>query len=157
MAEVGLELHPDKTRIVYCKDRNRRRKDCEHTSFTFLGYTLRARRAQTGDRTSMFAAFLPAVSRDALKRMNEEVRAWRIHLRTATELKDLVEWINPIVRGWVTYYGRFYRTALDSPPQRINTYLVRWARWKYKRLRTYKKARKWWDGLTARQPRLFAH
>jgi RNA-directed DNA polymerase len=157
MAEVGLELHPDKTRIVYCKDRNRRRSDCENTSFTFLGYTFRARRALTGDRTSMFSAFLPAVSRDALKKMNEEVRAWRIHLRTATDLDELAAWINPVVRGWMTYYGRFYRTELDGLLKRINTYLVRWARWKYKRLRTYKKARKWWDGLTARQPRLFAH
>jgi RNA-directed DNA polymerase len=157
MAEAGLELHPDKTRIVYCKDRNRRRSDCENTSFTFLGYTFRARKALTGDRTSMFSAFLPAVSRDALKKMNEEVRAWRIHLRTAMELDELAAWINPVVRGWMTYYGRFYRTELDSLLQRINTYLVRWARRKYKRLRTYKKARKWWDGLTARQPRLFAH
>jgi RNA-directed DNA polymerase len=157
MAEVGLELHPDKTRIVYCKDRNRRRSDCENTSFTFLGYTFRARRALTGDRTSMFSAFLPAVSRDALKRMNEEVRAWRVHLRTATELDELAAWINPVVRGWMTYYGRFYRTELDGLLRRINTYLVRWARQKYRRLRTYKKARRWWDGLTARQPRLFAH
>ena len=157
MAEVGLELHPDKTRIVYCKDGNRRRSDCEHTSFTFLGYTFRARRALTGDGTSMFSAFLPAVSKDALKKMNEEVRAWRIHLRTATELDELAAWINPVVRGWMTYYGRFYRTELDGLLRRINTYLVRWARQKYRRLRTYKKARRWWDGLTARQPRLFAH
>jgi RNA-directed DNA polymerase len=89
MAEVGLQLHPDKTRIVFCKDRKRRYADCEHTSFTFLGYTFRARNAPTRDGTSMFTGFLPAVSKDALKRMSEEVRSWRIHLRTATELKDL--------------------------------------------------------------------
>jgi RNA-directed DNA polymerase len=148
MAEAGLQLHPDKTR---------RRKDCEHTSFTFLGYTFRARQAPTGNRTSMFSAFLPAVSKDALKKMNEEVRTWRIHLRTATDLNELAAWINPVVRGWMTYYGRFYRTSLNGLLQRINTYLVRWARRKYKRLRTYKKARRWWNGLTARQPRLFAH
>jgi RNA-directed DNA polymerase len=157
MDEVGLQLHPDKTRIVDCKDRKRRHSDCEQTSFTFLGYTFRARQAPTWDRTSMFSAFLPAVSKDALKRMSGEVRAWRIHLRTATDLEDLATWINPIVRGWMAYYGRFYRTALNALLRRINTYLVRWARRKYKRLRTYKKARKWWDGLTARQPRLFAH
>ena len=137
MAEVGLQLHPDKTRIVYCKDRNRRRTDCEHTSFTFLGYTFRARQAPTGDRTSMFSAFLPAVSKDALKRMNEEVRDWRIHLRTAMDLDELAAWINPVVRGWMTYYGKFHRTALNGLLQRINTYLVRWARRKYKRLRTW--------------------
>ena len=158
MAEVGLQLHPDKTRIVYCKDRNRRRSDCAETSFTFLGYTFRARQAparQGGG--AMFSAFLPAVSKDALKRMSEEVRAWRIHQRSGTELEDIAAWVNPVIRGWMTYYGKFYRTALNSLLQRINTYLVRWAKRKYKRLRTFKKIRKWWEGLTARQPRLFAH
>ena len=157
MAEVGLQLHPDKTRIVYCKDGKRRRADCAETSFTFLGYTFRARNALTRDGTSMFTGFLPAVSKDALKRMSEEVRSWRIHLRTATELQDLAEWINPVVRGWMTYYGRYYKTALDSLLRRINNYLMRWAQRKYKRLRPFRKARRWWHELTARQPRMFAH
>jgi RNA-directed DNA polymerase len=128
MEEVGLRLHPGKTRIVYCKDGR--------------------------DGTSMFTGFLPAVSKDALKRMSEEVRSWRIHLRTVTELQDLAEWINPIIRGWMTYYGRYYRTRLL---RRINTYLMRWAQRKYKRLRPFRKALRWWTGLTARQPSLFAH
>jgi RNA-directed DNA polymerase len=81
MTEVGLALHPEKTRIVYCKDR-KRRLDYEHTSSTFCGYTFRARKAPTRDGESMFTAFLPAVSRDALKKMSNEVRRWRINLRT---------------------------------------------------------------------------
>ena len=105
----------------------------------------------------MFSAFLPAASKDALKRMSGEVHSWRIHLRSGTELKDIACWINPVVRGWMTYYGRFYRTALNGLLQRINSYLVRWAKRKYKRLRSFKKVRRWWEGLTARQPRLFAH
>ncbi|HEX6522000.1 MAG TPA: group II intron reverse transcriptase/maturase [Streptosporangiaceae bacterium] len=157
MAEVGLQLHPDKTRIVYCKDGKRRRRDCAETSFTFLGYTFRARNALNRSGTSMFTGFLPAVSKDALKRMSEEVRSWRIHLRTATELQDLADWINPIVRGWMTYYGRYYRTALDRLLRRINTYLMRWAQQKYKRLRPFRKALRWWKDLTTRQPHLFAH
>jgi RNA-directed DNA polymerase len=157
MAEVGLQLHPDKTRIVFCKDGRRRYADCAHTSFTFLGYTFRARNAPTRDGTSMFTGFLPAVSKDALKRMSEEVRSWRIHLRTATELKDLASWINPVVKGWMTYYGRYYRTALDGLLRRINAYLMRWAQRKYKRLRPFRKARRWWHGLTARQPGMLAH
>jgi group II intron reverse transcriptase/maturase len=158
MADVGLQLHPDKTKIVYCKDRNRRRSDCADTSFTFLGYTFRARRAPARQGSgAMFSAFLPAVSKDALKRMSEEVHSWRIHLRSGTELADIASWINPVVRGWMTYYGRFYRTALNGLLQRINSYLVRWAKRKYKRLRSFKKVRRWWEGLTARQPRLFAH
>ncbi len=146
---------PGATRL--CKDGKRRYADCEHTSFTFLGYTFRARNAPTRDGTSMFTGFLPAVSKDALKRMSEEVRSWRIHLRTATELKGLASWINPVVRGWLTYYGRYYRTALDGLLRRSNAYLMRWAQRKYKRLRPFKKARRWWHGLTARQPRMFAH
>ena len=157
MAEVGLQLHPDKTRIVYCKDGKRRRRDCAETSFTFLGYTFRARNALNRSGTSMFTGFLPAVSKDALKRMSGEVRSWRIHLRTATELQDLAAWINPIVRGWMTYYGRYYRTALDRLLRRINTYLMRWAQQKYRRLRPFRKALRWWKDLTARQPHLFAH
>jgi nicotinamidase-related amidase len=121
MAGVGLELHPDKTRIVYCQDRNRRRSDCADTSFTFLGYTFRARQAPARQGNgAMFSAFLPAASKDALKRMSEEVRSWRIHLRTATEPQDIAEWINPTIRGWMTYYGKFYRTALDRLLRRIN-------------------------------------
>ena len=157
MAEVGLQLHPDKTRIVYCKDGKRRRADCAETSFTFPGYTFRARNALNRDGTSMFTGFLPAVSKDALKKMSGEVRSWRIHLRTATDLQDLAEWINPIVRGWMTYYGKFYRTALDRLLRRISTYLMRWAQRRYKRLRPFRKALKWRSKLTGRQPRMFAH
>ena len=151
MAEVGLQLHPDKTKIVYCKDRKRCQRYDGPASFTFLGCTFRARKAPARDGTSMFAAFLPAVSKDALKKMGEEVRSWRIHHRTATELEKIAAWINPVVRGWMTYYGKFYRTELNALLRRINAYLVRWARRKYRRLRTYKKARRWWEGLTERQ------
>ena len=157
-AEVGLRLHPDKTGIVYCKDRNRRRKDCAETSFTFLGCTFRARQAparQGGG--AMLSAFLPAVSKDKLKEMSGQVRSWRIHLRSGTSLEELAAFVNPVVRGWMNYFGRFYKTALNGLLQRINTYLVRWAKRKYKRLRTFTKVRRWWEGLTERQPRLFAH
>ncbi|MFE3455881.1 group II intron reverse transcriptase/maturase [Nonomuraea sp. NPDC059194] len=156
MEQVGLRLHPAKTKIVYCKDRNRR-LDHEETAFTFLGYTFRARKALTRDGTSMFAAFLPAVSKDAFKKMSATLRSWRIHLRTTTDLADLASWMNPVIRGWMNYYGRFYRTELHALMRRINTYLVRWARRKFKRLRSFKKAKRWWTGLLQRQPALFAH
>jgi RNA-directed DNA polymerase len=157
MAEVGLELHPGKTRILYCQDGKRRRRDCPETSFTFLGYTFRARKAKKADGSGSYTGFLPAVSKDALKRMSEDVRSWRIHLHDAKELQDIAAWVNPRVRGWIAYYGRFFRSALESLLRRINSYLVRWTRRKYKRLRAFRKLKKWWDGLTARQPRMFAH
>jgi len=107
MAEVGLQLHPDKTKIVYCKDRKRCQRYDGPASFTFLGYTFRARKAPTRDGTSMFAAFLPAVSKDALKKMGEEVRPRRIPPRSAKELEQIAAWITPVVRGCMTYYGKF--------------------------------------------------
>jgi RNA-directed DNA polymerase len=140
MESVGLRLHPDKTKVVYCKDRNRRR-EFECTSFTFLGYTFRARKAPTRDGKSMFTAFLPAISRQALKAKGTELRGWRVNLRTTSDLAELAEWMNPVIRGWMNYYGRFYRTEMFGLLRRINTYLVRWARRKFKRLRAFKHAK----------------
>jgi RNA-directed DNA polymerase len=154
MGEVGLKLHPDKTRVVYCKD-GKRRGSHEHTGFTFLGYRFRARKAMS-KHGRFFTSFLPAISPDALKSKSARLRAMRIHHRTTWTLDDLARWLNPIVRGWMTYYGRFYRSELAPLLRRINTYLRRWAGKKYKRLRTYKRFKRWWDGVIARQPALFA-
>jgi RNA-directed DNA polymerase len=153
--EVGLRLHPDKTKIVYCKD-GKRRGSFEHTSFTFLGYTFRARGAR--DRHGqMFTSFLPAISKDAMKRLNHEVRHWRLHLHNTWDLGQIARWINPIVRGWLQYYGRFYRSELYPLVKRINTYLMRWVRKKYRRLHGFKKAHAWWKKVGTYTPHLFAH
>jgi RNA-directed DNA polymerase len=93
-----------------------------------LGYTFRARKAPTRDGSSIFAAFLPAISTDALKDKGREIRGWRINLRTTSDLAELAEWMNPIIRGWMNYYGKFYRTEMFVLLRRINTYLVRVAR-----------------------------
>jgi group II intron reverse transcriptase/maturase len=155
MAQVGLTLHPDKTRIVYCKD-GRRRGSCEHTSFTFLGYTFRARgvRTKTG---RMMTGFTPAISKDALNKLSAQVRSWRLHRRTGLSEADLARWINPIVRGWMNYYGAFYRSALYPLLTRINAYLLRWLRKKHPRLRGRKKAQDAWARACQQRPRYFAH
>ena len=155
MVEVGLRLHPDKTRIVYCQDANRR-DAAEHTSFTFLGYTFRARRAHTKNGV-VFTSFLPAVSKDAFKKMGQEVRRWRVHRRTDLDFAGLARMINPVVRGWMNYYGAFYPSALSTLLARINTYLMRWVRKKYTRLRAARKARARWAYVTTTYPRYFAH
>jgi RNA-directed DNA polymerase len=156
MVEVGLQLHPDKTRIVYCKDSNRRR-EYPNVWFTFLGYTFRPRRARNERRGVRFTSFQPAMSREKLVEKGREVRGWRLHRRPGDSLEDLAEAVNPIVRGWMTYWGRFYRTEMDPLLKRINTYLMRWARKKYKRLRGFKRLKAWWKGVTQRDPDLFAH
>src|SRR5713101_6776026 len=89
----------------------KRRLDYECTSFTVRGYTFRVRKAPTRDGRSMFAAFLPAISGDALKDKGRIIRGWRINLRTTSDLKELAEWLNPVIRGWMNYYGKFYRGA----------------------------------------------
>ena len=155
MEQVGLRLHPDKTRIVYCKD-GTRRGSYEHTSFTFLGFTFRARKARSRHGVN-FTGFLPAISKDALKKIGGELRQWRVHHRTGLTVGELARRINPVVRGWMQYYGAFYRSALYPFLQRINTYLMRWIRKKYKRLRRYRKAKAAWQRITKQYPLLFAH
>ncbi|GAA3838395.1 group II intron reverse transcriptase/maturase [Streptomyces coacervatus] len=155
MEEVGLRLHPDKTKIVYCKDGNRRGA-YEHTSFTFLGFTFQARRARNR-KGKNFTNFLPAISKEALKKISGEVRSWRLHLRIGLTFAELARRINPIVRGWMQYYGAFYRSELLPLLRRISAYLMRWIRKKYKRFRSFKAAHRCWQRITSRHPRLFAH
>jgi RNA-directed DNA polymerase len=155
MAEVGLELHPDKTRVVYCQD-SRRRGEHPHTSFVFLGFEFRQRRVRTRSG-EMFSGFNPAASKDALKKMSERVRSWRLHLRTDLSESEIARWINPVVRGWMQYYGAFYRSELYPLLGRINSYLMRWMRKKYKRLRRRKKAHRAWERAVVSRPRYFAH
>lgn len=155
MREVGLELHPDKTRIVYCKDKNRRGSH-EHERFNFLGYTFGPRLAASAH--GHFVSFSPAVSAPATKAIRVKIRAWRLHQRSESSLGQIAESINSIVRGWVTYYGQFYRSRLYPSLRNINAYLVRWAMRKYKRLKNRAStAREWLTVIAARQPDLFVH
>ncbi len=156
LAAVGLELNLDKTRIVYCKDSNRTGSH-EHEQFTFLGYTFRPRLARSRAGVK-FVSFLPAVSDDAAKAIRRRVKRWRLHLWSGQTLADLAREINPTVRGWINYYGRFYRTELIQALKRINDYLMRWAMRKYKRLRARPvRANRFLAAIAKREPVLFAH
>ena len=103
-----------------------------------------------------FISFLPAMSTEALKAKGAELRAMRIHRRTDLTLDDLARWLNPIVGGWMNYYGRFYRSVMAPLLQRVSSYLRRWAGKKYRKLRSYDRFKRWWTGLLDRQPRLLA-
>jgi RNA-directed DNA polymerase len=156
LATVGLELNLDKTRIVYCKDANRHGSH-EHEQFTFLGYTFRPRRARNRGG-ELFVSFCPAVSGDAASGMRRRIRRWRLNLRSGDSLADLADQINPTVRGWINFYGRFYRSELISLLENINEHLVRWAMRKFKRLRGRpRRARRLLAVIAAREPTLFAH
>jgi RNA-directed DNA polymerase len=152
---LGLELHPDKSKIVYCKDAIRRRS-FEHGSFDFLGYTFRGRTV-LGKR-GLFIGFNPAMSTKATKAVSQKIRAWHLNRRSDTDLSSLAREINAQVRGWIGYYGAFYRSKLYLIARRIDEHLVRWAMQKYKRLRGKTlRAWAWLNAVRQHRPKLFAH
>jgi RNA-directed DNA polymerase len=154
-ADIGLQLHPDKTRIVYCKD-DRRRLAYDQVTFTFCGYAFRPRETFVNGRRR--TGFLPAAAPEKLANMSRKVASWRLHRRTTENLTDLAEEINPALRGWLNYFTAFYPSAVTSIGKRVDRHLMRWARWKYKRLkRSEARARDWLQGIRKRQPGLFAH
>jgi RNA-directed DNA polymerase len=152
---VGLELHPEKTKVVYCEDANRP-GDSEHTSFDFVGYAFRGRLAR-GPR-GYFMSFAPAIAPTARKAISHTIRAWHLRRHTTEDLSSLAREINPQVSGWIGYYGAFYRSELHFLAFRIDQHLVRWARHKFKRLR-YSPVRAWaWlAAVKRREPGLFVH
>lgn len=155
-SECKLELHPEKTKIVYCKDINRRGSH-PHQRFDFLGYTFRPRRAMNRDGT-LFVSFAPAVSDKAAKRMRRCIRRWRVHRRNDLSLEAIAEWARPVLLGWVRYYGRFQSSALRRALRTLDRFIVRWACRKYKRFRRHTmRAWAWLRALKKRQPDLFAH
>jgi hypothetical protein len=156
LAEFGLELHPDKTRIVYCKDDDRR-GDYPVTSFTFLGYTFRPRRAKNR-WGKYFVSFLPAVSREQVVRMQREVCSWHLPRRSDKSLRDLALMVNRVVQGWINDYGAFYKSMLYPLLNYLNRKLIMWATRKYRRLRRRERgAAAWLRAIASREPRLFAH
>ena len=156
LAACKLTLHPQKTKIVYCKDANRRGSEPQQR-FDFLGYTFRPRRSMNRDG-KLFVSFAPAVSDTAAKAMRQHLRGWRLHHRSDLGLDELAHWIAPVVRGWIQYYGRFYLSALHQALRTLDCFLVRWAQRKYKGLKGHKtRAWQWLRRLQTRQPSLFSH
>jgi RNA-directed DNA polymerase len=156
LAELGLELHPNKTRIVYCKDDNRQGAYPE-TKFDFLGYTFRPRMSKN-KYGKYFVNFTPAISNMAKKAIKQEIRGWSIHLRSDKTLEDLSHTFNPILRGWVNYYGFFYKSEMYCVLKHMNRVLLRWAQRKYKRFAGHKQRAILWLGKIARlYPKLFVH
>ena len=156
LAQCHLELHPEKTHIVYCKDADRR-GSAPHDSFDFLGYTFRPRRSKNR-WGKYFINFSPAVSARATKTMRQTIRSWRLHLRSDKTLDDLSRMFNPILRGWANYYGQYYKSELYRTFQVLDRILVRWAMRKYKKLKGHqRRATHWLGRIARRQPRLFVH
>lgn len=155
--ECGLELHPEKTKIVYCKD-GKRRGQYSNKSFDFLGYTFKSRLCENRRDKSFFISFTPAVSKLAQKSMKAKTRKLRVRCRTDLSLYDIAGWFNPILQGWLNYYGKYRSSEMHSVWRHFNKTLVAWARRKYKSLKRHKiRAAKFMQGIAEKQPNLFAH
>jgi RNA-directed DNA polymerase len=156
LQSCGLELHPEKTKIVYCKD-DSRKKTYPNETFDFLGYTFRPRSSMTR-KGRFFLTFSPAVSNKATKAIRDTFRSWKLPQRSDKAIDDLSRMFNPIIRGWIQYYGRYYRSALYPTMRELNRDLALWAKRKYKKLRSHlRKAKHWIARISRRAPELFAH
>jgi len=156
-AACGLELHPDKTRVIYCKD-GRRKGTYSTTKFDFLGYTFRRRVVKNRKRNSLFVSFTPAVSAAAVTAMRQTTRRHNYRNRSDLSLREIARRSNPVLRGWMQYYGRFSPSAMAPVFRHFNTTLVAWARRKYRTLQRHKtRAGRFLEQIAERQPGLFVH
>jgi len=155
-AACKLVLHPEKTKIVYCKDANRR-GEFPNQSFDFLGFSFRARKTVWQGHIPAHG-FMPAASPKALTAISRKIRRWTLHQRSDKSLQELANMYNPYIQGWINYYGNFYRTQLRSTLKRIDLYVIRWACRKFKRLRHNSEgARDWLERLRRANPTLLVH
>ena len=133
LAECRLELHPTKTKIVYCKDA-KRKGTYPNVKFDFLGYCFRPRVVSMRNGR-LFCGYTPAVSPSALNDMRATIRDLKLRRRTQVSLADIAQRLNPLLRGWIQYYGRYTPSALVPLHRYVNETLAAWARRKFKRFR----------------------
>ena len=156
LRECGLEMHPEKTKIVYCKDDGRRE---EHPviSFDFLGYTFRPRRSKNR-WGKYFISFTPAMSAKAGKAIRQKVRGWKLHLRSDKDLTDLAQMFKAQIQGWINYYSRFCKSAMFPTFRHLNRKLCLWATKKFKGLKRHRRRAEHRLGeIAKRSPNLFPH
>jgi len=152
----GLTLHPEKTKIVYCQDGNRK-GGYPRTKFTFLGYEFRARRVRSKKKGNVFVAFTPAVSPKARKSIRQTIRSWRLGVRTPMTLEGIADMVNPVVSGWINYYGKYHRSTLRPVLRQLDMSLAKWAMRKYKHHhRRMLHTLRWLDQIARERP-ILAH
>jgi len=151
----GLALHPDKTRIVYCKS-SYHRGNYPEISFDFLGYTFRPRsaRSRTG---GMMVGFTPAISRKSAKRIRSVMRDWYLPGWQSLEISEVAGNIRSRLQGWINYYGRYGAGELKRVLYHLDEHIVRWIQGKYKKLRRRSRAFRWLRYVRKSNPGLFAH
>jgi len=155
LSQCGLEMHPEKTKVVYCKDSNRRAKH-PVAAFDFLGYTFKPRLVRS-NKGRMFIGFTPAVSTIASKAMRDRIRQWKLKYRVDRSLEEIAGHCNPVLRGWMQYYGKYSPSSLEPVWTQFNAVLIKWTMRKYKKLNGKTKAARMLESIQQKQPKLFAH
>lgn len=156
MKDCGLELHPLKTRIVYCKDKDRT-KTYPITEFDFLGYTFKEVYIKCRDG-KIRNNFVASVSKKSCKSFREKIRSMEIHKKTGCKINMIAEELNPTIRGWINYFGKFNASAIKYSLDCVDRRLIKWAMCKYKRFRGRRRlAENWLSQVKKREPALFAH
>lgn len=154
--ECQLEVHPDKTKIVYCKD-GRRKGNYDKVEFDFLSYTFKSRSVRR-ENGKMFAGFNPAISNQAKEKIKKEIRKWKLYKWVGIKIQVLAKVINPILSGWINYYGKYYKSELSKVLRMLNFILIKWVRRKYcKTRKSYKIALNWIKMINEKNPNLFTH
>lgn len=153
LKDCGLELHPEKTKIVFCKGNNKD-EGFPNQKFDFLGFTFRPRRAKSREG-KLFVGFLPAISNSAAKRIRQTIRSWKLQTQSGKKIEEIAEMINPVVIGWINYYGKFYKSEIYPIFEWLNRKPAKWAKKKFKRSET--KSIHWIGRIAAKEPELFAH
>lgn len=152
----GLEMHPEKTKIVYCKD-SKRKGYHENIEFKFLGYDFR-RRMVRGSNKRLFLSFTPAISKEAKKEICRTIRRTGVRNRSDMSLEEVAAWLNPMLNGWINYYGKYNKSAMKPVMRQINFTLIKWSTRKYKKFRYSKaKACRFMINTYEQRPYLFAH
>jgi RNA-directed DNA polymerase len=155
--ECGLEMHPDKTKIIYCSSKGKENKSFKNRSFDFLGFTFR-RRTAVDPKGEFFCSFLPGISSSSRSAITKKFRALNILSFTHVSLKELAEFINPSIRGWFNYYGKFTKSAMSGIEFYIDSRIAKWLQKKFKKLKQYPgKARSLLNRLRKDCPKMFAH
>lgn len=154
--QCGLEIHPEKTKVIYCKDSNRKGK-YSVTSFEFLGYEFKPRLVRSRDTKILFVSFTPAVSSSAGKAMRERVRQWKLKYRVELSLEEIATYCNPTLRGWMQYYGKYCPSSLGPIWNQFNSVLVKWVMRKYRKLNGKMRAGKMLESMRQKHPALFVH
>lgn len=156
LKQCDLEIHPEKTRIAYCKDSNRKLKK-PLVNFDFLGFTFRPRKVVT-KKGQTFTGFNPAIAEKAKKRISKTIRSWKLQRWSAHSIEDIAKALNPVIRGWINYYGNFYKSELARIAKILDFALIRWARKKFRKLkRSYRRSRKYLHRVRRQNPCLFSH